>query len=248
MLGSLPRKALMTSLSRAPAIAAALFCLCCTLVAPPAAAQAPGGSSVYLSDKELLEAQSVTDDGLATFLDARGERDHVFPPAEQVRTVVGEDRWDAAQVHALDGVEGVWRGALEAVDRLLAVADGKDRAMDIVARARQHAGLEVEFIDLVIDGLNRRRALDGFVSSDDRLTTVIIAASFATNRLWKIAARELNSRRLSGSAVLAGVDPWVVHFFCFFLAVWGELTPPTSLVAAVTAKIADASFMKTLMD
>lgn len=34
----------------------------------------------------------------------------------------------------------------------------------------------VEFIDLVIDGLNRRRALDGFVSSDDRLTTVIIAA------------------------------------------------------------------------
>ncbi|MCO8127861.1 TetR/AcrR family transcriptional regulator [Acidimicrobiia bacterium EGI L10123] len=34
----------------------------------------------------------------------------------------------------------------------------------------------VEFIDLVIDGLNRRRALDGFVSSDDRLTAVIIAA------------------------------------------------------------------------
>jgi AcrR family transcriptional regulator len=34
----------------------------------------------------------------------------------------------------------------------------------------------VEFIDLVIDGLNRRRALDGFVSSDDRLTNVIIAA------------------------------------------------------------------------
>lgn len=34
----------------------------------------------------------------------------------------------------------------------------------------------VEFIDLVIDGLNRRRALDGFVSTDDRLTAVIIAA------------------------------------------------------------------------
>ena len=33
----------------------------------------------------------------------------------------------------------------------------------------------VEFIDLVIDGLNRRRALDGFVSSDERLTAVIIA-------------------------------------------------------------------------
>lgn len=44
-----------------------------------------------------------------------------------------------------------------------------------------------------------------------------------------------------------GVDPWVVHFFAFFVAVWGELTPPTSVVAAVTAKIADASFMGTLM-
>jgi len=46
--------------------------------------------------------------------------------------------------------------------------------------------------------------------------------------------------------IRAGVDPWVVHFFAFFLAVWGELTPPTSVVAAVTAKIADAPFMQTL--
>lgn len=43
-----------------------------------------------------------------------------------------------------------------------------------------------------------------------------------------------------------GVDPWVVHFFSFFLAVWGELTPPTSVVAAVTAKIAGAPFLTTL--
>src|SRR5215813_9213980 len=43
-----------------------------------------------------------------------------------------------------------------------------------------------------------------------------------------------------------GVDPWVVHFFAFFLGVWGELTPPTSIVAAVTAKIAEASFYETL--
>lgn len=46
--------------------------------------------------------------------------------------------------------------------------------------------------------------------------------------------------------IKVGIDPWVVHFFAFFLAVWGELTPPTSVVAAVAAKIADASFMGTL--
>ncbi|MFQ5520656.1 MAG: TRAP transporter permease [Candidatus Methylomirabilia bacterium] len=47
--------------------------------------------------------------------------------------------------------------------------------------------------------------------------------------------------------IKAGVDPWPVHFFAFFLAVWGELTPPTSVVAAVTSKIADASFFGTLL-
>jgi TRAP transporter 4TM/12TM fusion protein len=46
--------------------------------------------------------------------------------------------------------------------------------------------------------------------------------------------------------IRVGVDPWVVHFFAFFLAVWGELTPPTSVAAAVTAKIADAPFLQTL--
>ena len=47
--------------------------------------------------------------------------------------------------------------------------------------------------------------------------------------------------------IKAGVDPWPVHFFAFFLAVWGELTPPTSVVAAVTSKIAGASFLGTLV-
>ncbi|MDH3442485.1 MAG: TRAP transporter large permease subunit [Deltaproteobacteria bacterium] len=47
--------------------------------------------------------------------------------------------------------------------------------------------------------------------------------------------------------IKAGVDPWSVHFFAFFVGVWGELTPPTSVVAAVTSKIADASFMGTMM-
>jgi TRAP transporter 4TM/12TM fusion protein len=43
-----------------------------------------------------------------------------------------------------------------------------------------------------------------------------------------------------------GIDPWVAHFFVFLLAVWGELSPPTSLAAAVSARIAEASFVKTM--
>ncbi|QPC43793.1 TRAP transporter permease [Kaustia mangrovi] len=46
--------------------------------------------------------------------------------------------------------------------------------------------------------------------------------------------------------IRAGLDPWVVHFFAFFVAVFGELSPPTSVVAAVTSRIANASFMRTM--
>ena len=41
-----------------------------------------------------------------------------------------------------------------------------------------------------------------------------------------------------------GINPWVAHFFVFLLSVWGELSPPTSLTAAVSARIANASFLQ----
>lgn len=46
--------------------------------------------------------------------------------------------------------------------------------------------------------------------------------------------------------VAAGIDPWVAHFFAFLVAVAGELTPPTSVAAAVAARIADAPFLGTM--
>jgi TRAP transporter 4TM/12TM fusion protein len=45
-----------------------------------------------------------------------------------------------------------------------------------------------------------------------------------------------------------GIDPWVAHFFAFLLAIWGELSPPTSLTAAVASRIAEASFMRTMWE
>jgi TRAP transporter 4TM/12TM fusion protein len=45
-----------------------------------------------------------------------------------------------------------------------------------------------------------------------------------------------------------GINPWVAHFFVFLLSVWGELSPPTSLAAAVSARIAEASFMRTMWE
>jgi len=44
-----------------------------------------------------------------------------------------------------------------------------------------------------------------------------------------------------------GINPWVAHFFLFFVAVISEYSPPTSLVAAVASRISGASFMKTMM-
>jgi TRAP transporter 4TM/12TM fusion protein len=45
-----------------------------------------------------------------------------------------------------------------------------------------------------------------------------------------------------------GINPWVAHFFVFLLSVWGELSPPTSLTAAVSARIANASFLRTMYE
>jgi TRAP-type uncharacterized transport system fused permease subunit len=45
-----------------------------------------------------------------------------------------------------------------------------------------------------------------------------------------------------------GINPWTAHFFVFLLSVWGELSPPTSLTAAVSARIANASFLRTMYE
>jgi TRAP-type uncharacterized transport system fused permease subunit len=49
-----------------------------------------------------------------------------------------------------------------------------------------------------------------------------------------------------GPLTKLGINPWVAHFFIFLISVWGELSPPTSLTAAISARIAEASFMRTM--
>ncbi len=46
----------------------------------------------------------------------------------------------------------------------------------------------------------------------------------------------------------AGINPWVVHFYAFFIGVFSELSPPTSVTAAVAAKIANTSFTRTMIE
>jgi len=46
--------------------------------------------------------------------------------------------------------------------------------------------------------------------------------------------------------VKLGLERWSVHFFAFFLGVFGHLSPPTSLTAAVTSKIAGSDYTKTI--
>jgi TRAP transporter 4TM/12TM fusion protein len=46
--------------------------------------------------------------------------------------------------------------------------------------------------------------------------------------------------------IAAGLEPWTAHFFAFLVAVFGELSPPTSLTAAITSRIAEAPFVRTM--
>lgn len=48
--------------------------------------------------------------------------------------------------------------------------------------------------------------------------------------------------------VKLGFNPWAIHFFAFFLALFSELSPPTSVAAAVASKISGAGFMETLVE
>lgn len=47
--------------------------------------------------------------------------------------------------------------------------------------------------------------------------------------------------------VAVGFDVWTVHFYAFLIAVFGELTPPASVTAAVTSRIAEAPFVRTML-
>ncbi len=44
----------------------------------------------------------------------------------------------------------------------------------------------------------------------------------------------------------AGLDPWAIHFYAFLIGVFSELSPPTSVTAAVASRIAEADFIKTM--
>ncbi|MEM0203314.1 MAG: TRAP transporter fused permease subunit [Archaeoglobaceae archaeon] len=47
------------------------------------------------------------------------------------------------------------------------------------------------------------------------------------------------------SFIFLEFSPWVAHFFVFLVAAISEFTPPVALIAAVTSKIAETSFIKT---
>ena len=48
--------------------------------------------------------------------------------------------------------------------------------------------------------------------------------------------------------VRLGFNPWVAHFYAFFLGMISEYTPPTSLTAAVASRISGAGFMETMFE
>ncbi|MFW6139061.1 MAG: TRAP transporter permease [Spirochaetota bacterium] len=48
--------------------------------------------------------------------------------------------------------------------------------------------------------------------------------------------------------IKAGINPWAAHFYAFFLGVFSELSPPTSVTAAVASKIANTDFNRTMIN
>lgn len=53
---------------------------------------------------------------------------------------------------------------------------------------------------------------------------------------------------IASHMIKLGFNPWVVHFYAFFIGVFSELSPPTSVTAAVASRISGASFMRTMFE
>jgi len=99
--------------------------------------------------------------------------------------------------------------------------------------------------------INRMGAMLLDIGSWSIVATILMAYVFG----WLVGAGlPPTATYVIGAVVIVGplrelgVNPWVAHFFVFLLSVWGELSPPTSLTAAVSARIAEASFMRTMWE
>lgn len=136
----------------------------------------------FASKEELLAA--VVDqrtDELTTMFDA--ELDIGTPLEGLVRRLVHE-LVVARDLRAL----AVFRGASDSDEARATQRRINQRIVDgfvPILEATQEAGLTradvdavaaIELIDILIDGVNRRRLVDGFASSDERLSSTVIAA------------------------------------------------------------------------
>lgn len=136
----------------------------------------------FASKEELLAA--VVDqrtDELTTMFDA--ELDIGTPLEGLVRRLVHE-LVVARDLRAL----AVFRGASDSEEARATQRRINQRIVDgfvPILEATQEAGLTradvdaaaaIELIDILIDGINRRRLVDGFASSDERLSSTVIAA------------------------------------------------------------------------
>jgi TRAP transporter 4TM/12TM fusion protein len=99
--------------------------------------------------------------------------------------------------------------------------------------------------------INRMGAMLLDVGSWSIIATILMAYVFG----WLVGAGlPPTATYVIGAVVIVGpfrelgINPWVAHFFVFLLSVWGELSPPTSLTAAISARIAEASFMRTMWE
>ncbi|MEM1537704.1 MAG: TRAP transporter fused permease subunit [Candidatus Nezhaarchaeales archaeon] len=79
------------------------------------------------------------------------------------------------------------------------------------------------------------------------ITITFIIGMFLGLGLPPSATYILTAIIIAPAMIALGFNPWITHFYAFFIAMMSEYTPPTSLSAAVTSRIAGASFMETML-
>ncbi|MFN2364117.1 MAG: TRAP transporter large permease subunit, partial [Halarsenatibacteraceae bacterium] len=144
--------------------------------------------------------------------------------------------------NSLAGIKGFFKPYLKSVDTLSTL--GSDLAVLLSLLGILAGSLTVTGIPTKVGAL--------LVQAADFHVAAVVLVAFLFGYLLGMGLPPspvyiMVALAVAPTMISLGLERWSVHFFAFFIGVFGHLSPPTSLTAVVTSKIADSDYTKTII-
>ncbi len=144
--------------------------------------------------------------------------------------------------NSLQGIKGFFKPYLKSIDTLSTL--GADLAvllslLGILAGSLTVTGIPTKVGALLVQAADFHVAAVVFVAF---LFGYLLGMGLPPSPVYIMVALAV-----APTMIRLGLHRWSVHFFAFFIGVFGHLSPPTSLTAVVTSKIADSDYTRTII-